>query len=157
MRPRLDVLVIDHHDRDVRTTLTGIRQGSETATVLRLKNPDEALQYLFRSGADAKGERAHPRLIILEVDLPTMSGLLVLDRLQTSSETRSIPVVVYSANDEPLIARDAVARGAKAFLQKPSDKGQYIERVAAVVERYLEEASSKRDMRDRPAISPPAI
>jgi two-component system, response regulator len=137
MRPAIDVLVIDDSDRDVRTTLSGIRQGSETATVLRLKGVDQAVDYLYRKGAFKDRSPHPPRMILLELELPDASGLVLLDRLQSDAETSSIPVIVLTSIKTPLVTDDAIRRGAKVCVAKPDNRAEYIAVVAQAVGRWL--------------------
>jgi two-component system, response regulator len=143
MRTAIDVLVVDASDRDARTTLAGIRRGSETATVLRLKDGDQALHYLYRTGAFADRTPLPPRMILLEIELPLMSGLLVLDRLQADPSTRGIPAIAFSFNSSSMVIDDAIARGAREYILKHADKGEYIEEVAQLVNRWAPEASGR--------------
>ena len=137
MRAAIDVLVIDDNDRDLRTTLSGIRRASESAMVLQLKGADEALQYLFRTGKFEDRNPAAPRVVLLEAELPNISGLLVLDRLQHDSSTRTVPVIVVSSNADRIVIDDALARGAREYLVKPQDRAEYIAAIARLVSQWL--------------------
>jgi CheY-like chemotaxis protein len=137
MQTVIDVLVIDDSDPQARTTLTSIRHASETATVLRLKDGAQALQYIFRTGIFQERSRTLPRMILIDLDIPSINGLLVLDRLRDDPDTREIPVVVLTSNRNPLAIEAAYAQGARAYLVKPEDKGEYISEVARLVKRWL--------------------
>jgi CheY-like chemotaxis protein len=136
MRAAIDVLVVDDSDRDQRTTLSGIRRASESATVLRLKDGEQALQYLLRKGAFEDRNPVAPRMILLEAELPGISGLLVLDRIQHSEDTRNIPVILLSSTADRAVIEDALARGAREYVIKPQDRAEYIAEIARLVTRW---------------------
>lgn len=75
-------------------------------------------------------------MIFLEMDLPALGGLEVLDRLQGTPATRPIPVVALSSNMSAFTIEDALNRGAREYLIKPPGKGAYISEVARAVSRW---------------------
>ena len=101
------ILVVDDH-RDTASFLCKIlhRQGYET---LCAADGPEALAFL---------ESSTPQLIILDVQMPGMSGLEVLEVMQADARLKSIPVLVYSAAHERSQNDRALRLGAKAFLVK---------------------------------------
>jgi two-component system, response regulator len=137
METIIDVLVVDDSDPHARTTLSGVRYASETAKVLRLKDGAQALQYIYREGSFKDRPNTLPRMILLELDLPTLNGLQVLDRLHNDPQTRNIPVIVLTRSGSSIPVNEADAHGASACLIKPEDKGEYIYEVAGLVRRWL--------------------
>jgi hypothetical protein len=76
-----DVLVVDHSDNDAEITLLGIRQAAPHATSLRLRDGDQALQFMFcRDGFAGRVPRI-PQLVFLEAELPARHALDVLNEL----------------------------------------------------------------------------
>lgn len=138
MQTIIDVLVIDDSDPHARTTLSGIRRASETATVLRFKDGEQALQYIYSTGMFQERSRTFPRMILLDLDIPLTNGLRVLSHVREHPDTRAIPVIVLTSNRNPVVIEDAYARGARAYLIKPENKGEYISEVARVVNRWLQ-------------------
>ena len=137
MRVAVDVLVVDRSERDARTTLSGIRSASETATVLRLKTVDETLDFVHRRGKYADRTPRPPRIVLLEIELGNDSGLALLDRLQADAETRGIPVVILTGNTSSHWMDDALVRGAQAYVVKPLNKAEYMSKVADLMQRWV--------------------
>jgi CheY-like chemotaxis protein len=81
--------------------------------------------------AMARSER--PDIILLDIMMPKMDGLDVLDRLQSDPATRSIPVVILSAKALPEDVQAGLSRGARAYLTKPFDALHLEERLDDVL------------------------
>jgi two-component system, response regulator len=142
MQTAIDVLLIDDCDAHAETTLTGVRRAFQTASVFRLKDGAQALQYIYRTGLFKERTRTLPGMILIDLDLPFANGLLVLERLRDDPDTREIPVVVLTSNRNPLAIEDAYARGARAYIVKPEDAGEYVSEVARVVKQWLQKSPS---------------
>jgi CheY-like chemotaxis protein len=73
-----------------------------------------------RTGLD-RADRMRPDLVLLDLELPDISGEQVLAELGTSAATRDIPVIVISGDIDPAVHRRTLASGARFFLVKPYD------------------------------------
>ena len=134
----IDVLVIDDSDPQARSTLLGIRRAAPQAHVVRLKDGDQAVQFLSCSGIfSARDASQMPGLILLDLELPSIGGIELLERLRTMPETREIPVAVVTQTSNPVLIEQSYALGARAFIVKPFDPGEYVFEVARVVDRLL--------------------
>ena len=80
------------------------------------KNGREALDGLVRYSEEA----CLPRLAILDIKMPGMSGLELLEKLKSDSRTKDIPVIIMSSSDEPQDIARAYDGGANGYLVKPS-------------------------------------
>jgi len=92
--------------------------------------------HVARDGAQAMfmlaEGRFQPDLILLDLNLPKMSGSWFLARSKPTA-----PVVVFSSSSNPADIQDSTELGAKEFVQKPSDLGEYAERVSRIVTDWL--------------------
>jgi CheY-like chemotaxis protein len=92
--------------------------------------------HVAREGAQAMfmlaEGRFQPDLILLDLNLPKMSGSWFLARSKPTA-----PVVVFSSSSNPADIQDSTELGAKEFVQKPSDLGEYAERVSRIVTDWL--------------------
>ncbi len=77
--------------------------------------------------------RAQPDAIVLDLNMPGGSGLEVLKRLKRSAKTKSIPVVVLTANTEPAVRETAMSLGVSEFLQKPVNLDQLVRQLSELV------------------------
>jgi CheY-like chemotaxis protein len=92
--------------------------------------------HVARDGAQAlfmlAEERFQPDLILLDLNLPKVSGYWFLERSKPK-----VPVVVFSSSSNPADIQSSVELGAKEFVQKPTDLQEYAERVSRIVKDWL--------------------
>ncbi|RMD76052.1 MAG: response regulator, partial [Chloroflexi bacterium] len=124
MKPQPLVLVVDD-DPNVRPVLVRILQRHQMR-VLSAGDGAEALDLV---------QHARPDAILLDLRMPGMDGLEVLQRLQANPTTSTIPVVVLTANDLGPDAREqAFALGARGFLEKPVTAERLIAIITSVIQ-----------------------
>jgi CheY-like chemotaxis protein len=83
--------------------------------------------------AVSQARREQPDLILLDLGLPAGDGFVVMDRLRANTQLAAIPIVVVSARPHHTCASQALAAGARAFLQKPVDNDVLLETVRDVL------------------------
>jgi two-component system, chemotaxis family, response regulator Rcp1 len=129
----VEILLVEDHPGDVRLTREAL-QDSKVWNRLRVATTGfEALAILRRQ----PGYEAAPRpdLILLDLHLPGLSGVEVLDAVREDPELSSIPVVVVTASRAD---RERVLRlGANAYITKPVDVRQLAQVVGAVADLWL--------------------
>jgi two-component system, response regulator len=80
----------------------------------------EALDYLFGTGAHAARDlRMMPTKIVLDLSLPKLSGLEVLQRIKSDERTKSIPVTMLTGSNYELLTSETLRQGAEACVMKP--------------------------------------
>jgi CheY-like chemotaxis protein len=96
-------------------------QANKSRATLRIVQDAEAALALLLDGhpAAASNPLPLPRLVVLDLHLPTLNGLEALDRLRGNERTRQLPVVIYSASDRDSDRAEAMRRGANGFVRKP--------------------------------------
>jgi two-component system response regulator len=126
---RLILLVEDNVD-DVELTLRALRRNRVANRVDVVPDGAEALDYLSCAGAYAdRDPREMPQLVLLDLKLPKVSGLEVLERLRADPRTKRLPVVILtSSNVESDLAR-SYDLGANSYIRKPVDFTQFMEAV----------------------------
>ncbi|MDQ6989520.1 MAG: response regulator [Mariprofundaceae bacterium] len=83
----------------------------------------QALEWLFNPEHTSE---SLPQLIVLDLNLPKINGLKVLQRLREHAATQYIPVVILTTSDETCDIRDSYAYGANSFIKKPIDFDEFI-------------------------------
>jgi two-component system response regulator len=153
MQSSIDVLVVDDSDSHASVTLMAIGQFAPRAAVTRLKDGEQALQFIFcRDGF--RGRRPEmPRLILLELETPVRDGLQVLDALTTNSRTSEIPVIMLARASTPLAIEQTYMLGARGYVVKPTDADEYCTAVGGIMERWLP-ASRRQSAKREPARLP---
>ena len=123
IEPKTILLVEDNAD-DEQLTLRALRH-SEIPNMIRVaRDGAEAIDFLF--GKDAKDL---PDLVLLDLKLPKLSGLEVLQRIRSEDRSRALPVVILTSSDEERDIVKSYDLGANSYIRKPVDFDEFIDAV----------------------------
>ncbi len=124
---RIILLVEDNQD-DVELTLRAFEKNKLVNEVVVASDGEGALDYLFATGTHAgRDSTAMPEVVLLDLKLPKLQGLQVLQRLRADERTKRLPVVILTSSNEE---KDVIASydlGANSFVRKPVDFGEFME------------------------------
>lgn len=125
-----DILLVEDTPNDEVLTLRALREGNIKNEVVVARDGAEALDYLFGTGAYAgRDTSVQPVVILLDLKLPKVSGLEVLERLRADGSTRLLPVVILTSSKEDQDIYQSYNLGANSYVQKPVDFMQFAEAV----------------------------
>ena len=129
----IDILLVEDSPTDAELALRALKKRNVANSVLWVKDGAEALDFLFGTGAYANRPSARlPQLILLDLKLPRMDGIQVLDRIKADARTRSIPVVMMTSSAEERDIVESYKRGVNSYIVKPVDFEKFTETVAEV-------------------------
>lgn len=129
---QVEILLVEDSRADAEMTLRTLKKRGIANRIEWVRNGVEALQYLHREGAYAHREEGHPRLVLLDLKMPLMDGLQVLERMKSDARTRTIPVVMMTSSREEGDLLASYRLGANSFVVKPVDFDAFAEMVADV-------------------------
>lgn len=121
-----EILLVEDNLADAELTLRAFKQAKLMNPLRVLRDGQEAVDYLFGEGRYKKrGAAASPQLVLLDLGLPSLSGLEVLRRIKNDPRTRDIPVVVLTASrhDDNII--ECGRLGADNYIIKPVSFGEF--------------------------------
>ena len=120
------ILLIEDDPKDVELTLTALEEYHLANEVVVARDGEEALDYLYRRGAFAERSNDNPAVLLLDLKLPKVDGLEVLQQVKSDEKLRVIPVVVLTSSHEE---KDMVASyrlGVNAYVVKPVDFHEFV-------------------------------
>lgn len=124
------VLLVEDNPDDEALTLRAFRKSNLTNEIIVARDGVEALDYLFGTGMYAgRDSNDLPQLILLDLKLPKVDGLEVLERIRTSEKTRMLPVVILTSSKEQEDLITSYSLGANSYIRKPVDFNQFIQAV----------------------------
>ena len=124
------ILLVEDNAGDVRLTREALHEADVNARLVAVHDGEEALAYLRNEGIHVDAER--PDLILLDLNLPRMNGLEVLEEIKGDPELRRTPVIMLTTSSS---ARDVEAcydRGVNCFVAKPLDLDDFTGVVRAI-------------------------
>jgi CheY-like chemotaxis protein len=134
----VDILLVEDDPMDVRLTLRALSASGMGDHVEVARDGEEALDFLFRreTFADAPQERK-PRMIMLDLKVPKVSGAQVLREIKADPKTRAIPVVVLTSSRLDSDVAECYRLGANSYIQKPLDYDEFRTKIVAVAHYWL--------------------
>lgn len=127
------ILLVEDNPQDELLILRSLRKVNLANQVDVARDGQQALDYLFREGEFAgRSGPEFPAVVLLDINLPRINGLEVLDRLRADSRTSLLPVVILTSSDEEQDLFKSYERGANSFVRKPLDFSEFAEAVASL-------------------------
>ena len=124
----VELLLVEDNPQDVELTLNALREHHLANRVHVARDGAEALDFVFCTGAYALRQPDNrPKLILLDLKLPKVSGLQVLERLKSDPRTRTIPTVVLTSSREDADITTAYNLGVNSYIVKPVDFAQLLD------------------------------
>ena len=120
------ILLVEDDPKDIELTLTTLEEYNLANEVVVTGDGEEALDYLYRRGAFATRSNGNPAVLLLDLKLPKVDGLEVLEQIKSDENLKMIPVVVLTSSHEE---RDMVASyslGVNAYVVKPVDFYEFV-------------------------------
>jgi two-component system response regulator len=126
----IEILLVEDNPRDAEMTLRALRKQNLANKVQLAKDGAEALDFLFARGAYTHRDPNHvPKLVLLDLKLPKVSGLEVLRAIKGDEQTRTIPVVVLTSSQEEKDMVESYRLGVNSYIVKPVDFDKFVESV----------------------------
>jgi len=119
MKESKEILMVEDSATDAELALRSFKLAQFTNPVTVAASGEQGLAYLFGTGAFADRGPTRPQLILLDLNLPGMSGIDFLQRIKVDARTRDLPVVVLSMSERDRDVTACVQLGAEAYLVKP--------------------------------------
>jgi two-component system, response regulator len=126
------LLLVEDNPDDEGLALRALKKSGVKNPVVVARDGEEAVRKLPEVCANGS-----PSLVLLDLKLPKLSGLEVLERIRLYEGTRLVPVVVLTSSDEAVDILGCYTRGANAFVRKPVDFDEFIEAVDSIVRFWL--------------------
>ncbi|MGA7579297.1 MAG: response regulator [Desulfobaccales bacterium] len=124
-----EILLVEDNPHDVELTLRSLQKHNLANRVQVVKDGAEALDFIFNTGSFA-GQANHLKVILLDLKLPKVSGLEVLQRLKDDERTRTIPVVVLTSSHEDRDIEECYRLGVNSYVVKPVEFESFAKTVA---------------------------
>jgi two-component system response regulator len=121
------ILLVEDNDDDAELTEIAFARARIGNKIVRARDGLEALDWLLRRGEYADRREEDPAVILLDLNLPKMSGIEVLKAIRADERIRRLPVVVLTSSDDERDRLSAYDNFANSYIRKPVDHHQFVE------------------------------
>lgn len=120
------ILLVEDNPDDEALTIHALKSLDPAREIAVARDGREALDYLL-GGDSTAGARPQPAVVLLDLKLPFINGLEVLQRLRSEKRTRHLPVVILTSSREQQDLLESYARGANSYVRKPVNFDEFME------------------------------
>lgn len=121
------ILLVEDNPADVKITQRALKETGLPVDLIVARDGREALEYLLRQGPHARSAAwRFPDLVLLDLNLPGMSGRELLDRVRATPGLRLLPVLVLTTSRRPDDVAQMYAAGANTYLEKPPEFERFV-------------------------------
>ena len=113
------ILLAEDNQNDVELTLTALEEQNLSNRVVVVNDGVEALEYLLYEGEYINRAKEKPAVILLDIKMPRMDGIEVLQQIKSNSELKTIPVVMLTSSREEPDLKKCYELGVNAYVVKP--------------------------------------
>jgi CheY-like chemotaxis protein len=121
------VLLVEDNANDIELTLAAFEENKLANEVVVARDGAEALDYLFRRGIFRMRSDGNPAVVLLDLKLPKMDGLQVLQQLKADASLKTVPVVMLTSSREEQDLLKSYNLGVNAYVVKPVDFPEFMQ------------------------------
>lgn len=126
MKQDIEVLLVEDNDSDAEMTIRALKKNNLANRLLHLKDGAEALDFLFAEGIYAGLQMKNtPKVILLDLKMPKVTGKEVLMRIKADERTKKIPVVVLTSSKEDPDIQECYSLGVNGYVVKPVEFDEF--------------------------------
>ena len=126
----IEILIVEDNQQDLDLALRALRKANLANRVHAVRDGQEALEFLFCEGQHSERKiENEPKVILLDLKLPKVDGLEVLQRIKGDLRTKAIPVVVLTSSKEQSDVVETYNLGVNSYIVKPVNFEQFSETV----------------------------
>ena len=128
----INIFLVEDNPDDVELTLHALKKNNIVNPVKIARDGQEALDYLFYNGQYQNGQHDLPNVILLDLKLPKVDGIEVLQKIKGDRKLKLIPVVVLTSSKEESDLLRSYDLGVNSYIRKPVDFDQFVETVRQI-------------------------
>ncbi len=129
----IEILFAEDSLDDATLTIRALKKSGCTNKLLHVKDGVEALDFMYCRGTFAERNKLQfPKLILLDLKMPKVSGIQVLEQLKADPALKSIPIVMLTSSNESPDIEKCFALGANSYIVKPVDSDNFFHAIKEI-------------------------
>jgi len=121
----VEILFVEDSIDDAILTIRALTKSGFTNKIFHVKDGAEALDFIYCKGLYALRKQEYPKLILLDLKMPKVTGMEVLEKIKSDSDLKSIPVVILTSSKEDPDIKKCYAFGANSYIVKPVESENF--------------------------------
>jgi two-component system response regulator len=131
MEHGIEILLIEDNMNDAEMTIRALKKNNLANKLVHLKDGAEALDFLFATGTYAgRNIEDTPKVVLLDLRMPKINGIQVLEKIKGDERTKKTPVVVLTSSKEDPDIADCYRLGANSYIVKPVQFDDFVKAVS---------------------------
>lgn len=120
MNQAIEILLVEDNPSDAKLTIRALQKNNLCNNVIHLSDGAEALDFVFGEGKYKERDiNNRPKIILLDLKMPKVGGIEVLQRIKGDSRTKMIPVIVMTSSKEDIDISSCYKLGVNSYVVKP--------------------------------------
>ena len=120
------ILLVEDNANDIELTFAALEENHLANEVVVVRDGEEALDFLYRRGIYKLRAEGNPAVVLLDLKLPKVDGLQVLEKVKSDPDLKSIPVVMLTSSREEVDLVTSYGLGVNAYVVKPVDFSEFV-------------------------------
>lgn len=127
----VEVLLVEDNSADAQLTIRELKKHNMANNLIHVRNGADALEFIFATGQYASSREINhtPKVILLDIQMPKVNGLEVLEKVKSDPRTKAIPVVILTSSKESPDIKKCYALGANSYIVKPVNFESFAESI----------------------------
>jgi len=126
------ILLADDNEDDLELEMRALAEYRVANEIVIVRDGAEALDFLYRRGEYSNRHPAQPLVVLLDINMPKVNGLEVLEKIKNDPQLHQIPVVMLTSSRQGPDVEHCYALGANAYVLKPVDFTQFADAVKTI-------------------------
>jgi len=129
----IEILFVEDNIDDATLAMRALKKGGLTNVIFHVKDGAEALNYLYCKGEyTSRNIQEHPKLILLDLKMPKVSGIEVLEKVKSDPALKIIPIVILTSSKEDPDIKKCYELGANSYIVKPMDNDNFFKAIKEI-------------------------
>ena len=131
MENEIEILLVEDNMGDAEMTIRALKKNNLANKLIHLKDGAEALDFIFAEGNYSMRKVENiPKVILLDLKMPKVNGIQVLQKIKSDDRTKKIPVVVLTSSKEDPDIQECYNLGVNSYVVKPVQFEQFVKAVS---------------------------
>ncbi|HET6243453.1 MAG: response regulator [Bacteroidetes bacterium] len=128
-----EILLVEDNPNDAKLVIMALKQDKVANNIIHVKDGEEALDFIFSKGSFSdRSTDNFPCLILLDLKMPKVDGIEVLQKIKADNLTKNIPVVIFTSSREDPDIKKCYELGVNSYIVKPMEFDQFAKVVKEV-------------------------